>query len=38
MVLLVRREKTFPSVRRSDLLEGCGDEGGVVSEDVALSL
>lgn len=36
-VLLVRREKTFPSMRRSDLLDGCGDEGGVVSEDVALS-
>lgn len=37
-VLLVRREKTFASVILSDLREGCGDDGGVVSEEVALSL
>lgn len=34
-VLLVRREKTFPSGMR---LDGCGDEGGVVSDNVALSV
>ena len=37
-VLLVSRENTLPSMRRSALLEGCGDDGGVVSDDVALSL
>lgn len=37
-VVLVRRENTLPSVRRSDLLESWGDDGGVVSEDVALSI
>lgn len=39
-VLLVRRENTLASVLtiRSDLRLGVGDEGGVVSEDVAASL
>jgi len=39
-VLLVRREKTLASVltRRSDLRLGVGEEGGVVSDDVAVSL
>lgn len=39
-MLLVKREKTLASVFmiRSDRLEGCGEDGGVVSDEVALSL
>lgn len=39
-MLLVRRENTLASAltRRSDLRPGCGEVGGVVSDDVVVSL